>query len=676
MLFLSQAIPDGQRLLIIDNVDDPKIDMASFLPRWKNGAVVVTSRNAERGQLSPSAHLQLDVMSLEESVELVVRGSGREWPPSDRDREAAMALAKELGCHPIALVQAISYMSKTGYSVDMYIARLRGYRDILLSDPATNQLDMRYLTAFAAFDASYDILPSKAQNALHLLSFFHRLRFPLDLVTLAAEDDFSTDNLYYIPHGKECEQGKGYLTEIFCCSGRWNPLVLDQIVASLRNQSLVTVVPTEDILLLEMHSLVHEWSRLRVPKEILQRVQSAAIRLLCCGAREDNYGMMQYLFSHIQALSSAWGDLHVNDAVSFAFILGESGMYADATKLKEKVYGMLKSQHGVDYLDTTRAAVNLANAYYYQGRYNDALELMLDALRELKRRLGVDHPHAIDASANLANIYHQLGRYNDALGLKLEVLKRRKQLLGLDHPGTIVASSNLALTYCDLGRYNEALELQLEVLKWRKQLLGVDHPDTIGASANLANTYHDLGRYNDALDLRLDDLRRRKQLLGVDHPDTIRASGNLANTYCHLGRYNDALDLRVDDLRRQKQLLGVDHPDTIGASANLALTYCELGRYAEAEELQMDTLRLSTSILGDRHPDTLLAMANLAMTYKLTQRGPEGTKLVQKAREIALKTLEDNNNVSQRISWVLAYATSEVAPSPVQEPARKRRRLA
>jgi tetratricopeptide (TPR) repeat protein len=615
MAFLSQSIPDGQRLLIIDNVDDPKIDLASFLPRWKNGAVVVTSRNAERGQLSPSSHLQLDVMSPEESVELLVRGSGRQWPPSDSDRESAMAVAMELGCHPIALVQAISYMAKTGYSAHTYITRLRSYRDILLSDPATNQLDMRYLTAFAAFDASYDILPSNAQSTLHLLSFFHRLKFPLELVILAAENDFSTDNYNYIPCEEEFERGKGYLKEIFCSYGQWSPPGLDQIVASLRNQSLIAVVPVEDIIMLETHSLVHEWSRLRVPKAMLERVQSAAIRLLCCAAGRDNYRIMRYLVGHIQALSLAWEHLHINDAASFGFILEESGMYAGAATLGERVYGILKIQHGLDHLSTMRASVNLAG------------------------------------------MYHRMGQYADAEVLGLEVQKQFKQSLGVDHPDTIVASAILAVTYCQLGRYNDALDLQLDVLKRRKQLLGLDHPDSINASEGLAITYRLLGRYADAEGLQTQILTQRKQLLGVDHPDTIGASSNLANTYHSLGRYSDALDLRLDDLRRRKRLLGVDHPDTLRASANLTDTYAKLGRYAEAEELQVDTLRLSTLILGDRHPDTLRAMANLAWTYKLTQRGPEGTKLVQKAREIALETLEDNNSVSQRISWVLAYAT-------------------
>ena len=59
MTFLSHSTLEGQRLLVIDNVDDPTLKLAPFFPRWENGAVIVTSRNSSRSQLSPNAHLQL-----------------------------------------------------------------------------------------------------------------------------------------------------------------------------------------------------------------------------------------------------------------------------------------------------------------------------------------------------------------------------------------------------------------------------------------------------------------------------------------------------------------------------------------------------------------------------------------------------------------------------------------
>jgi hypothetical protein len=237
MAFFSQALHDGERILVIDNVDDSALDLAPFLPRWQNGAVIVTSRDHSRGQLNPTGHLQLDVMTIDESVELLVRGSGQLWSHPDPDRTLAISVAEALGCHPIALAQAVSYMYNTGCTPGDYITLLDDSRDRLLRDhPATNQIDMRYKTAFAAFDASYSILPPKAQN---LLSLFRWQKFPVELITLAASGGFSTDDYTYLPRGEEFGMGKECLEEIFFNADGWDSLRFQSTLATLRSHSLI-----------------------------------------------------------------------------------------------------------------------------------------------------------------------------------------------------------------------------------------------------------------------------------------------------------------------------------------------------------------------------------------------------------------------------------------------------
>ncbi|KIM20007.1 hypothetical protein M408DRAFT_49316, partial [Serendipita vermifera MAFF 305830] len=319
MKFLSLPTQGGERLLVIDNVDDPNLNISAFLPKWKRGAVIITSRNDSHGQLSPMGHLQLDVMSMDESVELLVCGSGN-LQLSGQHRGTAANVAEELGYLPIALVQAASYIFRTGCSADTYISLLRTSRQRVLSDPATSQIDMRYTTAFAAFDASYSILPLKAQLALHLLSFFHRQKFPLECIGFDAADGFASDD-YYLDRGEEYERGRNCLKEIFYSDGMWDPAEVESIVSSLRSHSLVGIIPTEVTRLLQMHSLVHEWARLRVPGTEVLRFQDAAIRLLSCNSQDNNYALMQYLQVHVQALSPLWEKMHTNDMACFSSIL-------------------------------------------------------------------------------------------------------------------------------------------------------------------------------------------------------------------------------------------------------------------------------------------------------------------------------------------------------------------
>jgi tetratricopeptide (TPR) repeat protein len=428
---------------------------------------------------------------------------------------------------------------------------------------------MRYKTAFAAFDASYEILPSNAQRALHLLSFFHWQNFCLDLISIAAEDNFSTNNSY-LPHGEEFEYSKECLTTTFCPSGQWSLVELDSLITSLRSHSLVTVVSAEKVTLLQMHPLVHEWARRHLPRNDIKKFQSAAVRLLCCGARNNLHYMMQYIAVHVQALSLVRADLHVNDMMSFAFIMQESGLHGHAARLQEYVY------------------------------------------KRLKVRLGVDHPYTISLSAYLASTYYELGRYGEAEELEKDVLRRRETLLGVDHPDTILASGDLARIYCSLGRYGEAEELETEVLQRRKRLLGVDHPHTVTASAYLAVTYRHLGRYSEAEVLQKEVLERRRTLLGVDHPDTIRTSANLAILYYRLKRYAEAEALERDVLRQRTAIFGDRHPETLRAMYCLAYICNATGRRSEAIELARKATQILLDTQGETHPlyiqtSTLLA---------------------------------------------------------------------
>jgi hypothetical protein len=56
-------------LLILDNVDDPTINLAYVLPRCDHGFIIVTTQNPTQGNLSPKAHIKVDVMSPEEAIE-------------------------------------------------------------------------------------------------------------------------------------------------------------------------------------------------------------------------------------------------------------------------------------------------------------------------------------------------------------------------------------------------------------------------------------------------------------------------------------------------------------------------------------------------------------------------------------------------------------------------------
>lgn len=188
--YLTQSSLNGQRVILYDNVDDPNIDLFSLLPEGDGCIILITSRNRSLGELALDAHLELDVMSMDEAVELLLLSPNRPTMPTETVTKEASAIAETLGCLPIALQQARSYMFQTSSSLSAYLQRLVDNRDKLLAQLLKNQRNMRYLSTYAAFEASFSKLSQRDQDFFCLLSFFHWSRIPLDLISLAAKHTF------------------------------------------------------------------------------------------------------------------------------------------------------------------------------------------------------------------------------------------------------------------------------------------------------------------------------------------------------------------------------------------------------------------------------------------------------------------------------------------------------
>lgn len=607
LAFLSQPSPNGPRLILYDNVDDPDLELPPLLPRGGSCAVVVTTRNRLLGELAPDSHLELDVMSVEESMELLLFNSKDLGSITSGTGEEARAIAEALGCLPIALTQARSYMYQTKCTARAYLERLVNGKSKILAHPIKNHPDMRYTSTYAAFDASFEMLAVQVQRLLRLLSFFHWGDFPLELIVLAAKFGFSRYDQQYLDPGSEFYIGKGLLEDIFLRDGEWDVTNLDDMMIALQSYSLVTLAPGVDTLLVQIHPVAHDWVRSCTPEDEQNRYQAAATLLLALGAREEHTPSSQYLSSHATHMGPLWDQLHVNDTGAFGHILREGGLLPGALQMREKVASIIRER-------------------------KDAGDVIL-----------------ADALYALSTAYYDLGRLKEAEDVQLEVLKLREETQGERHPKTIITSSDLSRTYVRVGRLKEAEVLQAQVLRLRKETQGTRHPDTIAASSILAVTYRDLGRYEEARELEEEVLMLRTEILGPRHPETIMASNNLGCTYHSMGRFEESERVLGEVLVMLKEVVGERHPDTLNAYGNLANAYRELGRLEDAETLQLEALRLRRDILGDRHPDTARAMLDLAEIGVTLGKGSSVLDMINNAGSIISETLGENNR------WYMQY---------------------
>ncbi|KIM23362.1 hypothetical protein M408DRAFT_77651, partial [Serendipita vermifera MAFF 305830] len=327
LLFLSQPLPTGMRMILYDNVDDPDIDIISLIPHGNACAVTLTSRNRSISSIGPDAHLELDKMSMDEAVELLLQGTSPALI-TDEVRKGATEIAEKLDCLPIALQQARGYMHETRCSASAYLDRLRTSRTKLLTRELKYERGARYLSTYAAFNASYKRFDQQTQKLLWLLSFFHWSKFPLDLITLAAEHDFAEYESPYTSPGEKYHTGKAVLEEIFFTDGSWDVTNLDELLVSLQSYSLVTVLSEPGARLLNIHPIVHEWVKSTITNEEKIRFQWAAVVLLVFGTYWEDMPNLQYLIGHVMDLSYLWNQLQINEATALSRILIFGGAYS------------------------------------------------------------------------------------------------------------------------------------------------------------------------------------------------------------------------------------------------------------------------------------------------------------------------------------------------------------
>jgi tetratricopeptide (TPR) repeat protein len=456
-------------LLIFDNAPNPGSLMA-FLPPAGRGRVLITSRNPNW----PSAQV-LRVFALDAGVAaaFLVNRTG------DRDSQAALELANELGGLPLALEQAAAYIQATGGSLAAYLILFRQRRPELLARGEAAGYAGTVTTSWSlAFHRLEESAPS-AVGLLQLLACYAPDAIPLSLLL---------------------QPGPG-LADKFASevSPVLVPLLEDDLaardaVAALRQYSLV--VPAGDGLL-SMHKLVQAVTTDQMPPMLREAWRAAAAVLIEAAIPADtrlpdSWPTCALLLPHAQAVLPDDSD----GIYRLANYLGYSGSYAAALELQQRVVAARERLYGAEDARTLTSLDNLALAYVEAGRTAEAIPLHEQALAERQRVLGPDHPDTLTSLDNLALAYLEAGRTAEAIPLLEQALADMERVLGPDHPSTLGSRNNLANAYLKAGRPAEAIPLYEQALAAFERVLGADHPNTLTSRNNLAIARKAAGQAN------------------------------------------------------------------------------------------------------------------------------------------------------------------------------------
>jgi hypothetical protein len=596
-------------LLILDNADDPSFDYQIYFPPGNHGAVLMTSRVTECKQYSADAFEALGGLEEEDSKELLLKAADLapgSWLAYDNQ---AQEVARLLGLHTLALIQAGAYISQGHCQLYQYPEVYQRQRQRLLKY-RPKQAQSRYRDVYATFEASADVLEQSqtesARDALRLLeilSMFDSSVLPFQIFEEAWKgckeisqandedrgiDEFSRYHVLQLPK------------LIVPDEDEWDHFRLTEASALLVSLSLATRQDLNSCVGLSMHPLTHAWAK---DRQDSKRQGVAWIATGCVlGFSRSNTRMWRTQERRLLPHVLSYLDLKVKKAFDLAS-------------------------------KTVITSILLKCGWALLGMRQDTRlgQLLQDMFLELRQKPDKPSEDLLPLYDLQARSLMDLGRNKAARELLEQVIRIRETTQPKTHPSTLTTMSNLAGVLVSRGKYADAEAINRQTLEIREEVLGKTHPDTLTTMSNLAGVLDRQGKYADAEAINRQTLEIREEVLGKTHPDTLTTMSNLAGVLDRQGKYADAEAINRQTLEISEEVLGKTHPSTLTTMSNLAGVLDRQGKYADAEAINRQTLEIREEVLGKTHPNTLTSVYCLAYLLQKKQEYKEASLLYQRA---------------------------------------------
>ncbi|KZP34661.1 TPR-like protein [Athelia psychrophila] len=657
-LFFEQSDRYGchRWLLMVDDVTVESISvLREHLPRRNaNGSILFTTRTLNIAEAVASQEhriFELKALSKAQSVSLLLRRAGIQ-ASAPADLESAEKLVSRMGCLPLAIEQAGSYMKQSGLQDVNQLQRMSDERElnkmISWDNNLTTYQETSVLTSITVQLQKLDEIDPDANKLLKMLAFFDPERIPIDILSLGARS--ISDRL-----AKNAEQSlivsptpKRQVPATPNITAAMDPTdPLESVPADLR--VLIELICSEERVRAALHHFedlsiaqplyndkpslhIHNLIQLVFQQSTLvgheEGYRALAIALLCNAFQmiddpeePHSWAECEIFVPHFAALSiqdnmyPMASEEYMDANESLGHYLSSRGRYSEAETVLDRVLANRRRLLSSDNIQIFYAMDSLARVYSKQGKSSEAESLFTQALAAAEKQLGGDHPSTLETVNSLAGIYTSQGEYNAAENLYARALAGQEKQLGGDHPSTLATMNELAGLYVDQGRFSEAKRLYAQVLAGQEKQLGADHPSTLATVNNLAGLYMNQGKFDEAESFSMRALAGFEMQLGPDHPDTQAAVNQLAHLCEIQGRFKEAENLYARSLAGEEQQLGPDHPSTLATVNNLAHVYKNQGRFDEAESLYARALAGFEMRLGPNHPSTLAALNNLSLLH-------------------------------------------------------------
>jgi tetratricopeptide (TPR) repeat protein len=692
-------------LLILDNADDHLFDYQSYFPTGYFGVVLMTSRNLECSRYATVGCQALEGLDKEDAPRLLLKAAEIPADQCSMYDTDVRTVATLLGSHPLALIQAGSYVARGHCTLQEYPQVYQRHRQRLLQFHCIQE-QSRYRHVYATFEASADVLKSSGdkttQDALQLLSVLSMMgsnRLPLSIFEAAwkgaqeislstiEDDDVSNLSAWHVSQ---------LVSLIQTDANEWDPFRVIQASHLLKSLSLIFEDTQDDLTSISMHPLTHAWAKDRQGQKAQEQAWASVGSMIVVSdlgaglwqARERQLRphlhcfldrSIMDMFSYgpqlmvVRILSRCGRLLHQlrDDTRLFALLsdifsllkvdsttprrewlilydlaarnLLRLGKTSKAVQLLEQVVKIREQIQAEDHPDRLASQYELARAYLANGQVKEAVQLLERVVKIEKQILAEDHPDRLTSQNGLARAYLANGQVKEAVQLLEYVIKIEEQILAEDHPHRLTSQYELAEAYLDNGQVKEAVQLLEHVIKIEEQILAEDHPHRLTSQHELAGAYLANGQVKEAVQLLEHVIKIREQILAEDHPHRLTSQHELARAYLDNGQVKEAVQLLEHVIKIREQILAEDHPRRLTSQHVLAGAYLDNGQVKKAVQLLEHVIKIREQIQAEDHPDRLASQHELARAYHANGEADTAVMLMEHVVEVKQKSMRENH---------------------------------
>ena len=536
-------------LLIVDNADEPSLDVLQYLPTGCRGTVVITTRNPNCKIHATVGARDIGAMDREEAISLLLKASGEQQTDSSL-RVRALPVVETLWSLPLAIIQAGAVIRQKLYTFeDYYNAYNTRRKELLNFQPVQASSDYKF-TVYTTWEVSKESIRAIAKgrnttqeasraatNALELLTFFGFCHFDdiweeffkvawKCLPDLSSSPWWRSNILQTLREDRPPE---------------WDPFPFRQAMSLLSSYSLIQWSD----LRVSLHPLVHSWIRDSLVEKVQLRYWTSSLSTLAMmsGHSGQSYSHYRRLMPHIQSC------LGVRDLKYFLI---------ENTVVEERA----------------RITNCLLSVYRHCYQRGELLRLSESALDYTRKLLGDGDDLTwlfVDYNALAHNDLHQ---YQETID-KLET--RAEEFLSSPNPVTprvaLLVTNRLMFAYNGRGNTKKALNLGEKLVPFCIDLLGERDELTCNVMHNLSRSYREVGRLEEAVELCEKVIEIQKTFLSDDDPDLLRSKHELAVTYIEKCRYQEAVDILRHVVEKSKIVLADNHKSTLVSQIELARAY-------------------------------------------------------------------------------------------------------